>query len=276
MKKLLILLALFGAKILSAQITNPAPYCALNYTFGSSSPTISNVVISSFSNPTGHCAQPGYIYYNNLSPSNMIAGSSQTITITLANYDAETALKGWIDFNGNSLFEPAEQIIYVAQGSVGMSSSITKFANFTVPLSTIIGITRMRIAIGWTFSDFPNSIFQLDSCHTAASEYSAGETEDYDISIISTNGIEEFLSHEISIFPNPTNELLNVELQLGNAQEVEINLLDMLGQTVYASKNNFAVGRSTVILNTASLTRGIYLLQVKTENGKLIRKVQLQ
>jgi hypothetical protein len=274
MKKLLPFIFLFAVKNLDAQITSPTPYCDLNYTFGNSSPTISNVVISTFSNPTTHCAQPGYIYYNNLGPISMMTGSSQTITITLANYDLETALKGWIDFNGNNLFEPSEQIIYVAQGSVGMNSSITKFATFIVPANAVIGTTRMRIAIGWTFADSNNSVYKLDSCHTAASEYSAGETEDYDISISSPNGVEAFSSNGISVYPNPASDFFTVEMQSGVAGKVELKLVNMLGETVYSSEQETSGTKENI--NTSSFARGVYLLQVKSQDGYKFWKIELQ
>lgn len=267
MKKYLLLLAFGCTKILSAQITSPAPYCDLNYTFGNSSPTISNVVIGTFSNPTTHCAQPGYIYYNNLGAVPMSAGSSQTITITLANYDLETALKGWIDFNANQIFEPNEEIIYVAQGSVGMNSSITKFATFTVPANAVVGTTRMRIAVGWTFADNNTSTFKLDSCHVAASEYSAGETEDYNVSITSPNGVEEFSSNKISICPNPANDFFKT----GINENAEVKIYNCEGEIVFSE---IIAGNEGI--NSSDLRTGIYFVYVKTnENiycGKLIKE----
>jgi bacillolysin len=80
----------------------------------------------------------------------------------------------------------------------------------------------------------------------------------------------------ISVYPNPANNIVTVELQLQSAQEVEINLLNMLGQIVYSSNANEATGISKVNINSASLPRGVYLLQVKTVNGTQVKKVELQ
>jgi Zn-dependent metalloprotease len=80
----------------------------------------------------------------------------------------------------------------------------------------------------------------------------------------------------ISVYPNPANNFVMVELQLGASQEVEMNLVNMLGQTLYSSKGNQSSGITKVTINTASLPRGIYLLQVKTPNGMQVRKIELQ
>lgn len=80
----------------------------------------------------------------------------------------------------------------------------------------------------------------------------------------------------VSVYPNPANNFITVELQLGASQEVEIDLLNMLGQVVYSSKANQAAGISKVNLITGLLPRGVYLLQVKTLNGIQVRKVDLQ
>lgn len=80
----------------------------------------------------------------------------------------------------------------------------------------------------------------------------------------------------ISVYPNPATNFVTVELQLGNPQDVEINLLNMLGQIVYSSKTTQTTGISKVNINSEFLPRGIYLLQVKTLNGVLVRKVELR
>jgi hypothetical protein len=80
----------------------------------------------------------------------------------------------------------------------------------------------------------------------------------------------------ISVYPNPANNLVTVELQLGSSQETEINMFNMLGQIVYASNANESAGVSKVNIATGSLPRGVYLLQVKTATGTQVRKVELQ
>ncbi|MEO5642342.1 MAG: M4 family metallopeptidase [Bacteroidia bacterium] len=80
----------------------------------------------------------------------------------------------------------------------------------------------------------------------------------------------------VSVYPNPANSFMTVELQLGTSQEVEMNLVNMLGQNLYSSKADQSAGITKVNINTASLPRGIYLLQVKTDSGLQVKKIELQ
>jgi hypothetical protein len=80
----------------------------------------------------------------------------------------------------------------------------------------------------------------------------------------------------ISVYPNPANNFVTVELQLGSSQVVEMKMVNLLGETVYASKANQPAGKTPLYINTTSLARGVYLLQVKTANGIQTRKIELQ
>ena len=85
-----------------------------------------------------------------------------------------------------------------------------------------------------------------------------------------------FGTTSVSVYPNPANTFITVELFLKNSQAVEVNLYDLLGQIVFTNKVNYSAGINKTNLSTASLPRGIYLLQVQTENGNQVRKVELQ
>ncbi len=80
----------------------------------------------------------------------------------------------------------------------------------------------------------------------------------------------------ISVYPNPANSFVTVELQLPTSQKVELDLVNMLGQIVFATEQEESAGISKLNINTTSLPRGIYLLNVKTPNGNQVRKVELQ
>ena len=122
---------LFLGGLLSAQITNPAPYCISGYTSTSIYPEISKVETATISNTSTHSPSPGYTYYNNISAPIIFGGSTYTVKVTLKNVDAETMLKGWIDYNNDNIFQSTELIISVPQGSVGNGMTVIKQATYT-------------------------------------------------------------------------------------------------------------------------------------------------
>jgi len=71
----------------------------------------------------------------------------------------------------------------------------------------------------------------------------------------------------ISIYPNPASEMLNVQ---SDEMIEHITILNTLGQEVYSEP----VGAKNHQINVAPLTKGIYLVQLLTPSGMSIRKVQ--
>jgi hypothetical protein len=78
-----------------------------------------------------------------------------------------------------------------------------------------------------------------------------------------TAGIEA-LSGELSIYPNPSSDIVTIDNGLGLAID-RIELLDMSGRVVYAvAKGNFT--NASPQLNLSTLTTGVYLLKLQAGN----------
>jgi hypothetical protein len=79
---------------------------------------------------------------------------------------------------------------------------------------------------------------------------------------------ESFLLNEISIYPNPTNEILNINYGTSNIDIKSIEIHDLLGKLVYQTKSK------TELINVSSLNSGIYLITISTEsNEKMVKKL---
>lgn len=144
-------------------------YCVPTYSYGTSDGDyISLVQLGSINNSTGALSSPYYNYYSSLS-TDLVSGSSYTITLSAGTYSSGNNISVWIDYNQNSTFETSEKL-----GNVTLSATpATGTINFTVPSSSTSGVTRMRVREVWSNSNF-------DAC----SSYTYGETEDYNINIL--------------------------------------------------------------------------------------------
>jgi uncharacterized repeat protein (TIGR01451 family) len=78
-------------------------------------------------------------------------------------------------------------------------------------------------------------------------------------------GISE-LENEVVVYPNPVGDLLTIQ---GNTTIVSIQLVSISGQLIEV----FEPKSTTVSIDTESLTTGIYLLQIQTENGMNTKKI---
>jgi hypothetical protein len=78
-------------------------------------------------------------------------------------------------------------------------------------------------------------------------------------------GVGDALANQVSVFPNPAKDVLNVSVP----SSIEITnavLYDVLGKNTGAKLVN---GQ----LNTANLSRGVYILSVQTTSGTITKKI---
>ncbi|WP_347923248.1 T9SS type A sorting domain-containing protein [Pontimicrobium sp. SW4] len=83
--------------------------------------------------------------------------------------------------------------------------------------------------------------------------------------LLSTNKSE--LTKSVKVFPNPTVNSINLELKNG-LELKELKLYNYVGQLIELTSNTE--------INTSSLSKGIYLLDINTNKGKLTKKIIIE
>ncbi len=93
--------------------------------------------------------------------------------------------------------------------------------------------------------------------------------------VISNVGISTFdNSVSFSIFPNPANDFLTIELQLSAVTSpFSIKIMDMVGQIMASNTIHPTVGQNVFNMNIGSLPQGIYILEMEGANGKMVKKI---
>ncbi|MBP7810245.1 MAG: T9SS type A sorting domain-containing protein [Bacteroidia bacterium] len=82
-------------------------------------------------------------------------------------------------------------------------------------------------------------------------------------------GVEEnVLNDQLLIYPNPANSVLNIKSENSLGKSV-ILITDVLGKTIIETKNNDLYQTS---INIELLSSGVYLLQLKSEKGIIVKK----
>ncbi|MEZ5108373.1 MAG: GEVED domain-containing protein [Bacteroidia bacterium] len=140
-------------------------YCTPVYTVYDND-YISNVTLNTINNTTGYAALPGYTDYSGTLQTNLLQGQSYTLNVTNGGGYSEY-IAAWIDFDHDGIFGATEQLI-----SQSTTSGATASANFTVPMSALSGITRLRVTLQYGGTGTP--------CPTSG----YGEAEDYGIMIV--------------------------------------------------------------------------------------------
>jgi hypothetical protein len=84
-------------------------------------------------------------------------------------------------------------------------------------------------------------------------------------------GIEDpAYAEKISLFPNPANHEVNIELPAVVNRETPVVMFDTYGRAVYQSV--FKEGEHRKTVNTTELTGGVYIVQIGTPEGGIARR----
>ena len=86
-----------------------------------------------------------------------------------------------------------------------------------------------------------------------------------DAEAIDDTGIDELAENQISVYPNPANSFVNIQID-GQFATERILILNELGQVVKQAQGN------TQTISIAELAEGIYYMELVDENNKVITK----
>ncbi|HRI35220.1 MAG TPA: T9SS type A sorting domain-containing protein, partial [Saprospiraceae bacterium] len=72
----------------------------------------------------------------------------------------------------------------------------------------------------------------------------------------------------VQVYPNPTNGILNVEIQSTSAYDIKMTTFDVLGKKVLEKSMNIVKGLNTLTIDYSILAKGTYVLQYFDSEGK--------
>lgn len=89
-----------------------------------------------------------------------------------------------------------------------------------------------------------------------------------------TVGIEdEPIAHDVFVGPNPVNQELNIRLSLREpVQNATIELVNMIGQTVYSETRDFPIGTTFFQVNAENIHNGMYVLNIQSDKANVLQR----
>ena len=150
----------------------------------------------------------------------------------------------------------------------GYTNNITVNQSFDVTAGgcysfTIYDAEGDGICCGWgignyTLTDSNSNVI------AAGGEFSYQET----VSMTATTlGAESYLlDREITLYPNPTTNVLNIKLGASNNLPDTYTIYNMLGQVVLKKS---VVTPNDLTVNTSSLSKGMYFIKIATDNASM-------
>jgi hypothetical protein len=87
---------------------------------------------------------------------------------------------------------------------------------------------------------------------------------------------EQLSEQNVKIFPNPATTELNVEINAIRNTSVEVDVLNVLGQSVLRRQFELNQGSSIYTLPVHDLEEGLYIIQLRSEEDTLMKKVVIE
>jgi hypothetical protein len=82
--------------------------------------------------------------------------------------------------------------------------------------------------------------------------------------------------NNLDVYPNPTRDLFNVSFTSEDVQDLEVRVINVVGEVVYTENLEQFVGEYTKAIDLATYTKGIYFLEITTNDGVVNKKLILQ
>ncbi len=83
-------------------------------------------------------------------------------------------------------------------------------------------------------------------------------------------GVEEIEFSNISIYPNPTNSVVNIDFNSGATENNSLLIYNALGETIYKIER---FDESKIQINTSTWSKGVYTVQVRSLNKNINQKL---
>jgi hypothetical protein len=70
--------------------------------------------------------------------------------------------------------------------------------------------------------------------------------------------------YELEIYPNPTTDQFELVFLLSSRQDIEITMINSLGQVVYFNERKDFLGQFKETIDVSNLSKNVYFIQLKT------------
>ncbi len=102
----------------------------------------------------------------------------------------------------------------------------------------------------------------------------------YDIFLVKLHDIivninENNFDNEIKLYPNPTNNFVNLEIQNTENEKLLVEITNINGQFMYKKQYN-KTANSTIQIDLSSYPKGVYLIKLRTDKFVKVSKLVLQ
>ena len=82
--------------------------------------------------------------------------------------------------------------------------------------------------------------------------------------------------NNLDVYPNPSRDIFNVSFTSEDVQDLEVRIINVVGEVVYTENLQQFMGEYTKQVDLATYTKGVYFLEITTNNDIMNYKIVLQ
>jgi hypothetical protein len=98
----------------------------------------------------------------------------------------------------------------------------------------------------------------------------------YDPAIVTEVNNTTLDNSVVSVYPNPTNDKVNIAFESKERLQVDIKIYNILGQKVYEKIFTPVLGNNTIVIPTLALTNGLYNIILSNDTHSASSKLIIQ
>ena len=80
----------------------------------------------------------------------------------------------------------------------------------------------------------------------------------------------------LNVYPNPSRDIFNLRFTSEDVQNLDVRIINVIGEVVYTENLQQFVGEYTKQVDLSTYTKGVYFLEITTDNEVINKKLMLQ
>ena len=80
----------------------------------------------------------------------------------------------------------------------------------------------------------------------------------------------------MDVYPNPSKDVFNISFTSERVQDLRVRVLNVVGEEIVKEELQQFVGEYTKQINLDHYSKGLYFLEIETNNGIVNKKLILQ
>ena len=88
--------------------------------------------------------------------------------------------------------------------------------------------------------------------------------------------ISEIGISDLKVYPNPSRDIFNIVFSSNTIQNLDVRVINVIGEVIFSEDLDKFIGEYTKQINLKENAKGIYFLEIETNNGVINKKLILQ